>query len=458
MRSPAAQILETALALQRAPGERFRLRDRPLPDGLVHVLEVASGSPQALAGAAAELNESPDTLLEAARFYLEQVLFAAPDADAYRILGVPRDAPAEVIRTHHRWLQRWLHPDRALAGDASVYATRVNQAWAMLRTPESRHQYDVRLAEARLAGATAPLPAATVRHWEHDEPEPIYGRRSRWLLAAALAACAVLAVLVVRHEQGPQPWSPDDDVAVAAAGEQAPIDQPAIEDRDLGILTEALAAVPAPAEPSNGRVPEPTEAPAVEPLPVRLPTTRPDPAPDTLRVEEAQAAAPSGSAPAPIRPARRPTPAGTPISSTTRVAAATPVVAPIPVAARAAPMTAPPAAPPPPDDTTLLLTRMQLAQSRFAELTAYLAAQPGAAPPWSDSDSQTAADRVRDRMAVHGILQFDPPNWRVQMDNARLNVDYRCNKCAVRKGRLDVQLVWREGLWQVRGIDLAPAA
>src|SRR5690606_26352766 len=92
LRSPAAQILETALALHRAPGERFRLRERPLPRGLVHVMEIAAASPQALAEAARELGEDEDTLLEAARFYLEQVLFAAPDADAYRILGVAPEA------------------------------------------------------------------------------------------------------------------------------------------------------------------------------------------------------------------------------------------------------------------------------------------------------------------------------------------------------------------------------
>src|SRR5690606_7814561 len=193
--------LETALALHRAPGERFRLRERPLPPDLVHVMEVASGSPQALAMAAKELGEDEDTVLEAARFYLEQMLFAAPDADAYRILGVAPDANTDLVRTHHRWLQRWLHPDRAQAGDASVYATRVNQAWATLRSPESRHQYDVKLAEARMAGASAPLPATTVRYWEAEEVAPNYGRRSRWLLATALCACAVLAVLIVRHEQ-----------------------------------------------------------------------------------------------------------------------------------------------------------------------------------------------------------------------------------------------------------------
>src|SRR5690606_967268 len=123
------------------------------------------------------------------------------------------------------------------------YATRVNQAWATLRSPESRHQYDVKLAEARMAGASAPLPATTVRYWEGDDVAPNHGRRSRWLLATALAACAVLAVLIVRHEQGPQAWSPPD----VTEAEPAAL-QPVIEDRDLGILTEAIAAVGTPAE------------------------------------------------------------------------------------------------------------------------------------------------------------------------------------------------------------------
>lgn len=177
LRSPAAQILETALALQRAPGERFRLRERPLPPGVIYLIEVAAGSPQALQAAAAELGEPEQVVLEAARFYLEQVLFADADADAYRVLGLAPDVPHDTIRLHQRWLQRWLHPDRAQAGDASVFATRVNQAFAQLRSPELRHAYDVRLAEARLAHAAAPLDPGTLRHWEHEEELPRHGRR-----------------------------------------------------------------------------------------------------------------------------------------------------------------------------------------------------------------------------------------------------------------------------------------
>src|SRR5690606_25999960 len=236
LRSPTAHILETALALQRAPGERFRLRERPLPEGLVHVLEIASGSPQALAAAAAETGHDEQELLEAVRFYLEQVLFATEDADAYRVLGLAHDAPQDTIRIHHRWLQRWLHPDRAQAGDATVFATRVNQAWAQLRTPELRHDYDVRLAEARLAGGDAPLPADTVHRWEQiDMPAPSHGGRSRWLLAAALVACAVLAVLVFRHQETMAPWEQDESGAVTAANPG-----PEMDDRDVGVLAAEL--------------------------------------------------------------------------------------------------------------------------------------------------------------------------------------------------------------------------
>ena len=186
-------------------------------------------------------------LLEASRFYLEQVLFADPDADAYRVLGLAPDVPHETIRIHQRWLQRWLHPDRAQAGDASVFATRVNQAFAQLRSPESRHAYDVRLAEARLASAAAPLDPGIVRHWEHREDVPRHGQRSRWLLAAALVSCVVLAVLIVRNPDKTAPWDPDADFG-ATADHKDP--GPAIEDRDLGVLSAALAVAPVPDAPA----------------------------------------------------------------------------------------------------------------------------------------------------------------------------------------------------------------
>ena len=88
--------LEWALALLQAPGERHALRQRPLPDGVDLVLSIASGGRSAaLAEAVAETGHDEATLREAARFYAREILFY-PQADAYRMLGVPPDAPATV--------------------------------------------------------------------------------------------------------------------------------------------------------------------------------------------------------------------------------------------------------------------------------------------------------------------------------------------------------------------------
>lgn len=467
MRSTTAQILETALALQRAPGERFRLRERPLPDGVVHVLEIASGAPQALRDAATELGQDEQDVVEAARFYLEQVLFATPDADAYRVLGLASDAPQDTIRVHHRWLQRWLHPDRALAGDATVFATRVNQAWSQLRTPELRHAYDVRLAEARLAGASAPLTAATIHRWQQEEAEgPTHGRRSRWLLAAALVSCAVLAVLIVRHQETIEPWQQPghSDTAGIDPG-------PAMDDSDVGILTEALIATPSP-PPALPRLVEAEHGSALHVVPDVVPDVIPD-APPAIVAARSPRHAPAGavvSSATTVAVASRTAGAAevatrkleAPVIRATVAAYEAPAAPTVPVAAYAAP--AAPAAPAaaPRQDPALLLERMRQAERRVAQVTAYLAARPGAAPLWNDPATEAEASRARARInARRGAeLELSKPAWRLQSDNASLSADYRCRRAGggVGEGRLDVQLVWREGLWLVRGIDLAPAA
>lgn len=456
MRSATAQILETALALQRAPGERFRLRERPLPDGIVHVLEIASGSPQALRNAAAELGEAEQEILDAARFYLEQVLFAGPDADAYRVLGLAPDAAQDTIRTHHRWLQRWLHPDRAQAGDATVFATRVNQAWSQLRTPELRHDYDVRLAEARLAGAVAPLPAATIHRWQDDEAEqPKYGRRSRWLLAAALLSCAVLAVLIVRHQETIEPWQQPDHPGTAGTDAG-----PAMDDSDVGILTEALTVAPPPPAPAETAPPDP-----IAPKPIVAAIAKPPrhasagtviSAATTVALKAPVAAAPK----APVVDAPKAAIVTAPIAASAVPAPQAPEPpAPVAVAAAAKPA---PVKSQPSEEPAILLERMRQAEHRVAQVTAYLAAKPGAAPLWNDPQTEAVALQLREQInARRGArIELSKPAWRLQRDSASLSADYRCRTAGggVGQGRLDVQLVWREGLWLVRGVDLAPAA
>lgn len=489
MRSPAAQVLETALALHRAPGERFRLRERPLPPGIVHAIEVAAGSPQAVQAAAAELGEPEPAIVEAARFYLEQVLFADPEADAYRVLGLKADATPEAIRTHHRWLQRWLHPDRAQAGDASIFATRVNQAFAQLRMPETRHAYDVRLAEARLADAAAPLSPDTVRHWGHDEAAPRHGRRSRWLLAAALVACVVLVVLILRNPDRGAQWDPDE-IADAAATHEAT--RPAIEDRDLGVLGAALSVAPATEAPG-------AEAPAaaVEHVPARAepePTAVAAPPANPLRALVAAALRPLHRPPDPGRrvvsavstvPATRHATAQThapmPGPLTSQQPPPQPAHAPAPALAATTPAVAPssppaaatlPAAAPAPqqaapatiraEDATLVAARLPLAEQRVAQLAGYLASRPEAVPLWDNVQAMTETNQARQRLNVRkgSKLELSGRAWRMRPEQASLSADYRCRSYSDGpcNGRLEVTLVWREGLWLVRGIVLGPSA
>jgi hypothetical protein len=437
-------VLEIALSLHRAPGERFRLRERPLPPGLVHVMEVAAAAPQALQAAAEELREQPAVVLEAARFYLEQVLFATPDADAYRVLGGTPEASQDTLRLHHRWLQRWLHPDRAQAGDAAVFATRVNQAWSQLRTPELRHAYDVQRAESQLAGAPPPLPAATLREWDYAEPVARHGGRSRWLAAAALASCLVLAVLVMRHE--------DPDPAADQYAQQATsVDPVAAEASDADALSRAFARIPSasiPHRPVERRPVAPATAPRVVVAHRQPPVTmQPPSAPLAL-------ARPLLRAPAPPKP--------TPVVAVRAAVAPSPPPAPDPVSVAPVVVAAATAAPGArlDVDSSLLLQRMHLAEGRLTQVTAYMAADPGAAPLWNDIQTQLAAERARNRIAPGngGRFEFASPRWELQRDNAKIKVDYRCRDCGIREGRLDVKLVWREGMWLVSGIDLAPSA
>jgi hypothetical protein len=472
-------MLDIALALQRAPGERFRVRERPLPSGVIHLIEVAAGSPQAVQAAASEMGEPEQALIEAARFYLEQVLFADAGADAYRVLGVAPDVPHDTIRIHQRWLQRWLHPDRAIAGDSSVFATRVNQAFAQLRTPELRHDYDVRLAEARLAGVSAPLAPETLRRWEHGDDLAMHGGgggRSLWLLAAALLSCAVLAVLIMRNPENATPWQPEGDEPDGQATAETHV-APAIEDRDLGILSEALSVAPvspqaAPEPQAAANLPSaplpavsPTEPPAVKPargVDRTVPPVELQPSPKATRLAETM-------------PTRNPLLAAPDQSVRKKpqaaIAPAVPTVIPVaaaeiaqPNAVRPAPLAPAGAAASPvvgATDPETILKRMRLAEQRVDQVVGYLGARQGAVPMWNDPGVEAQAARLREALNVRsGSLELTGPAWKMRADSASLAAGYRCRPLAKGpcEGRFVVELVWREGLWLVRDVSLAPSA
>ncbi|MGO9474887.1 MAG: J domain-containing protein [Rhodomicrobium sp.] len=149
----SSEALSAALAMLHDPRLARAVRDRPLPKGITLLLEAAAGEAGALAGAAALTGRSEATLKNAAGFFIEQVLLI-PEADSYRILGADRETSEGELRRHMALLMRWVHPDVVANGaagqrfDRSVYASRVAQAWQMIKSPERRAAYEASQAAA----------------------------------------------------------------------------------------------------------------------------------------------------------------------------------------------------------------------------------------------------------------------------------------------------------------------
>ncbi len=62
--------------------------------------------------------------------------------DYYEILGVDRDAPADVIKKAYRKLARKFHPDVSKEPQAEARMKELNEAFAVLSEPEKRQAYD----------------------------------------------------------------------------------------------------------------------------------------------------------------------------------------------------------------------------------------------------------------------------------------------------------------------------
>lgn len=344
MNAATGHALEQALAYYRAPAMLPVARERRLPDDVLDVLRIAAGDESLAAQLSDSTGEAQATVVDAAVFFVQQVLFA-PGADSYRVLGVNTDAPDARIKENYRWLVRWLHPDRNLDDWDSVYAERVNRAWQDLRLPDRRAAYDAqRVAEGSGAASATAVPARPHGRL-HDAgalADPLLSARTAQRLPAfvlgglGLAAMSLLALMwfvadppaTTAPQARPAP-SLDPDALRQPSPEPTPAAAPAV-----AVLPE-LAPVPVPV-PTAASEPAPPASAVAAPVPV--------PVPVPARVAQV---APAEVAPAPVDVAP-------PVAATAIAATAAPMAAPpatrVPAAAAPqpevrAPRTAAPAAP-----------------------------------------------------------------------------------------------------------------
>ncbi len=65
-----------------------------------------------------------------------------PEQDYYQVLGVPRDADVEAIKqAYHKLAMKW-HPDRNKSPEAEERFKQIAKAYAILKDPKKRAQYD----------------------------------------------------------------------------------------------------------------------------------------------------------------------------------------------------------------------------------------------------------------------------------------------------------------------------
>ena len=128
------------------------------PDDFSLVLAFLGGTADSQLGLARRLRTSPEQLRAAAFWYIQKTMYEQAQ-DHYALLGLGHLASAAQIRHRYRLLIGVLHPDRNTPSGVweETFVRRLNQAYAVLKNPEKRRNYDAglksgaRSAEARSA-------------------------------------------------------------------------------------------------------------------------------------------------------------------------------------------------------------------------------------------------------------------------------------------------------------------
>jgi len=483
------EALDVALGLLRAPALRTALRARPLPGGVGEVLAIASGSADSARSAAERTGYGEAELVEAARFYVQQVLLTE-DADAYRVLGAAREADHATLRDHHRMLLRWLHPDRSEGAQwDSALSTRVNQAWNELRGQARRARYDAALPpvpDAAAVAASPLLPSYASRGAPLTVPvgEALPERRSPAaapvLVGLLGVLCVALAWMAFTREDSFEEFGGADpgeervvDVAermaaplptvlqgievvgppvVEERGEVAPICPSGIFPRDAGEEGCDLV-VAAEADAMGGAA---TQVEAMESVGMEVAAAE-------LDGMEVEVPVMGLAAPAPAQALAVGVDAGVRMEATARDAAPDKAVTDrvLPAAGTTAPAA-------PVADAAVIEDPLQLfleAEDTIRGITAYLVASDGIEPAWLDVPTHLEAAGIRTRLqARHEVrtrarMEIDAPNWTLDTGAASMSAAYRLDvrRNTVETGVLRVDLGRRDRQWRVLGLHLDPA-
>lgn len=482
------EALEWALALARTPAQRTLLRQRSLPGGVERLLQVAAGaSDNALLDFAAQTGESEPDIIEAARFYAREILFHQ-GADAYRVLGVARDADTDSIRTHHRLLQLWLHPDRHSSDWDTIFASRVNAAWSQLRSDERRRAYELANPPQQhdrtpLSQAPGWLPVPQLV----AAPQESGPWRRRAPILALFATCGVLAVLAIR------------DMQIEPVGRLGEVNEVALPSTDTpekrvdgtvalrlpdaltnGVIRHRQIAAASPrrantasiekAEPAASTL---SNATGIAHKSLRVPTV-PSTTMPSVRLAAAIPPAPKAIAEVAVPLARKMPDAGSRLASqptemplAVSQAKNTPkasgrVVDPARKVASPLVDAATQSAPSPDRDTSVIAAgkpnllsnlRMRQAQQVGEQLITYMSKSSARIPPiWGSLSTQRGAAQLRDDLHGKSTFRVESPNWRVNDNSASMQAKISYRDGSV--GRLSARLVWREQGWLISGLSV----
>lgn len=276
---------------------------RRLPPGVTALLQMAAANRSHQTGG--DVAGEPQ---QAARFFIEHVLMAH-NASHYRVLGVDPAAPLEEIKEHHRLLMRLFHPDRQTVADerSDAIATRINQAYAVLRYPDTRATYDRSLADQRINKSAMPGYAS--------RPQPVAMKSPGFLMRmprfvvrhlpqfalGSIALVAALGVTLVYVNRVPTVTiAAGDDTLARAPEREAPLPiTPALPSAIARALSEPIPAAPRPTEAKPGEFAVPVaensgeRKPAAMPIAVKVAVAKPDPQPVLAPVQTTKRRSPT---------------------------------------------------------------------------------------------------------------------------------------------------------------------